>query len=520
MKQHLFFLLVLGSIALWVGLNLFHPGWFISHDGIFHLRRAAEMVEVLKTGIFPVRYAPTLDNNFGVPLFNYIYPGPYYLAAIPNLLLGIGLPTILKCMMFAAYFGGALGWYSYFVKRPAVAWVTGLVSLLTPYLLVNIYVRGALGEILVLGLLPWALLSQKQILESGKIQLYSPIALTLVFISHNVLGYLFLPLLLLHLLTQPKFRLRGLTNVLLSLALASFFWLPMISERKLLLSGANNNFSFYYGDHFVAPWQLLNSPWGYGYSEPGTALDGFTFQLGYAPLWALGVILIYALFGKSHWERRQVVVGLGVILLVIFVMTKYSLPLWHSFLLFAAIQFPWRLLGIVAVTVPFLLGVALSRTNTRGVILLGAVMLLIGLYNIYPDRSPKQLLNRDELAASYAQWQDGTTTSYRNEIIPRWATTEHLGKSPEKGQDFTFVQETSITSVSTFPKNYFPSWQGEIDGQPLALSPASDGQIAYTTLAGKHTYHLFVGNTLVESLANWLSIGSLAVLLYLIRYTK
>src|SRR5690242_927131 len=190
MKQHIWFILSILVISLWLGSGLLHAGWFVSHDGIFHVRRAAEMVEQLKAGVFPVRYAPSFDNNYGVPLFNYIYPGPYYLLSFAHLLSGIGIPTLIKALMLGSLISGAFGWYVYFRTKPTVAWIASLVSVFTPYLLTNIYVRGALGETLALGLLPWVLVAQQQLLKTGKLQWYSPIALFLALIAHNFIGYL------------------------------------------------------------------------------------------------------------------------------------------------------------------------------------------------------------------------------------------------------------------------------------------------------------------------------------------
>lgn len=521
MKWHLWHVFFILLISLWLGSGLFHTGWFISHDGIFHVRRAAEMVEMLRAGSFPVRYALSLDNNYGIPLFNYIYPGPYYLAAIPNLIFGIGLPTIIKLLMFTSLLGGALGWYVYFSSRRSVALAVSLVSLFTPYLLVNIYVRASLGEIITVSLLPWALLMQKQISQTGKIRAYSPLPLFLALISHNFLGYLALPLLVLHLFISQKHALRAIINILLSLGLASFFWLPMLAEKNLLISGISNNFSFPLIDHFVAPWQFITSPWGYGFSMKGTDQDGMTFQLGYTAIFSLVVTFVLGVKNyRRHYGRAIIIFGLALIFLL-FLMTSGSLPLWNISPLLSAVQFPWRLLALGAIIVPLILGLSLEGVQSSKILyLFCSVICVIGIINTFTFRKPLKYLSRPQFASAYALWQNGTTTSFREEIAPRWSVSDHPTISTANGSDFRFAREVSVETTATFPKNYFPSWRGEIDDLPLTLSPTDTGEISYTMEPGLHNYHIYLGSTSIEQLANIMSLLSLGIILYLIRYTN
>lgn len=521
MRRHFWQMFSLLLISVWLGWGLFHTGWFISHDGIFHVRRSAEMVEMLKAGYFPVRYGSSLDNNFGIPLFNYVYPGPYYLSAIVNLLTGIGLPTILKLLMFSSLIVGALGWYSYFKERKEIAWIAGLVSLFTPYFLVNIYVRADLGESIALALLPWVFLMQKKVLETGKINWYTPIPLFLALICHNFIGYFMLPILFLNVFLSSKHRMEGVCSLVLGIGLASLFWIPMLFERQFLLSGITGNFSFPYTDHFVALWQFFVSPWGYGYSMPGVLHDGFTFQIGFVPLLGIVLALCFSLLNLRARSQRRTLYFCLIIFFLIFCMTSWSTALWGLFPLLKAVQFPWRLLGLVGVLAPFVVGLSLQNIKSqRSLWSLAIVFLAIGIFNTYSFRAPAKYLSRAEFSEAYALWQNGTTTSFRDEIVPRWAPSEHTSVSPETGSDFKFTKEVSDPTVYIFPKNYFPSWKGEIDGKPMILSPSPDGEISFTLLPGRHVYHLYLGSTNLEDISNLLTLLSLGLLLYLMRYTN
>ena len=71
--MEIIFLILLSIPAIWA---LIPPGYFYTHDGVFHLVRLAHFYNELKNGQFPVRWAHDLAYGFGYPLFNYIAPLP------------------------------------------------------------------------------------------------------------------------------------------------------------------------------------------------------------------------------------------------------------------------------------------------------------------------------------------------------------------------------------------------------------------------------------------------------------
>lgn len=100
-------------IILLVGIilisSLLRPGWYLSHDGIFHIYRTEEALSMLKLGHFPLRWAGNFDQGFGIPLFSFVYPLPYYLSAI--LSVALGSMWSLKIVTITSYLLGGLGMY-------------------------------------------------------------------------------------------------------------------------------------------------------------------------------------------------------------------------------------------------------------------------------------------------------------------------------------------------------------------------------------------------------------------------
>jgi len=58
------------------------PGFYTSHDGETHTARTAQYYQALKDHQFPPRFAESLYNGLGSPIFVYIYPIHYLLGSI------------------------------------------------------------------------------------------------------------------------------------------------------------------------------------------------------------------------------------------------------------------------------------------------------------------------------------------------------------------------------------------------------------------------------------------------------
>src|SRR5713226_8690802 len=74
-----------------------------THDGEYHAIRFYEFDKALRDGSFYPRWAPDLNNGFGVPLFNYVYPLPNYIAFFLNV-IGFSFINAFKASMIIAGF--------------------------------------------------------------------------------------------------------------------------------------------------------------------------------------------------------------------------------------------------------------------------------------------------------------------------------------------------------------------------------------------------------------------------------
>lgn len=504
--------------------------WIETHDGIFHVIRLEVFVDALKHGQFPVRWAGSLDNGFGLPLFNYVYPAPYYLGT-PLFLLGLSSKWVIKIISVGFYLLGGLGVYLTFAKSRLRALFAATIFLTTPYLMLNLFVRGALGEFIAICLLPWVILSTNDLIKKGKLSWFHPLPYFFLFLSHNFLSFLFLPIYLLILFRNSrKSRILGLVNLFLSVVLAAFFLIPMVLERTLVYAGSGGNFTYNYADHFLYPLQLLWSRWGNGHSVVGIG-DGISFQLGIANLLLIGLSLYWGFrHRKSSDLKFWLIIAFGSILLLL----PIALPIWKLFSPLQVIQFPWRLLALTTICAPMIAYYSislLSKTKMQRNIMIA--LAVISIFFAYFFSTPPYLQNNEQFATQMYIHRDQTTTSSRLELIPRWAPLKERWKKVEEIHIASGNAELQLThndpyrlsliSTTTDPdtsfaikRNYFPSWKVQDEtGKTLKLDVSSEGDLLFSPELGTHTYNIYVGSTLVETISNWLSIFGLIIIICL-----
>jgi len=521
LRKHLLPLTVILLFVLFVTRVIWSTRSVIeTHDGIFHVIRQAELTEMIRLGQFPVRWAGRLDNGFGLPLFNYVYPGPYYLA-LPLTLIGISAKWAIKLLMLGSYLMGGVGVYFLFATRSRRrALFAALLYLSTPYLLLNLFVRGALGELLAMSLLPLVILFLQDLSNTKKLKWYHPLPYFLLFLSHNFLSFLFLPIYLLYAFFRRSFK-SALISLILSLGLAAFFVIPMLSERGYLLSVTQNDYTYTYQDHFVYLSQLLYSPWGHGYSVVGSG-DAMSFQLGIPQLFFVATALWLLLKKRGNPDLKF---WLAILAAVIFFTTPLSLPLWRFLSPLQIVQFPWRMLALSSMPLAIIAYYSLQSGklgSSKRLLLL--ILLGIGFIFAYLYSTPAYLQNPAQFQQQLYIHQEKTTTSSRRELLPKWSTGDERWKGDEEARVLRGVGDLLLTSANPISltirsitddpnavylirRHYFPLWQlTDESGKIIPLSPDEAGEIIFAPDIGSHEYSLTLLSTPIERLSNFLTI--------------
>src|SRR3989344_7411455 len=298
------------SVVLFVALisiiSLFSPGLPPTHDGEYHVVRFSQFYKVLESGILYPRWAPDFNNGFGIPLFNYVYPLPNYVAALFHF-LGFSFIDSFKLNMIFASFIGAIFFYLWarLYWKDLGAVVSSILYTFSPYHFLDIYVRGSVGEVWALALFPgllWSFYSLYQTKEK-KFFLLSITFLFLLVLSHNILALVFFTFFLAYAVflfwntEDKKTFLKHLTLIIIfGLSLSSPFWLPALYEAKYVL-GLQISSPLH---HFPKIYQLIYSSWGYGFSGEDKA-GQMSFQIGIANIIAvMGATLIFFISRKKE----------------------------------------------------------------------------------------------------------------------------------------------------------------------------------------------------------------------------
>lgn len=524
---NLFIIFIFALIAVF---PLLHPGLIPTHDGEYHVVRFYEFNKTLTDGNLYPRWAPDLNSGFGVPLFNYVYPLPNYIASALHL-FGISFIDAFKLNMLAAFIIGAIFFYLW--ARNFWGELGGLVSAVvysfSPYFFVDIYIRGSVGEVWALGLFPlflWAV--TKAIARNAKLFIpLSGLFLALVIFSHNILAFAFYPfaisyiLLLIYLGGDRIIKLKNsLVIILLGLGLSCVFWLPAILERNYV-TGLQ---IFDLKKNFAEIYQLLIPSWGSGFFATSNGNE-MSIQIGIVNLLAfIFSFLTGFLFLKRKDKRLKLVLFFWIwFFLLSFLMTKFSSPVWNlPFMNY--FQFPWRFLSIVILTTSFLAGSILSIMPSK---LLAFSIIFLAFLLSTGYRYPAYYLYRnDSYYITRPNFIDGTN-SIGNSFNTIWFKAKPVRKSEKikllgkgkinikelKSNSYKFdvmLPETSRVVVNTA---YFPGWTAYVDGRLQKTKIENNGVFSYPLPAGKHSSSVVLEDTFIRKISTYLSSISLLIVL-------
>ncbi|NMC36427.1 hypothetical protein GYA49_05285 [Candidatus Beckwithbacteria bacterium] len=513
-----------------------YPGVPATHDNNNHLARMANFYKALKDGHFPPRWAPNLNYQFGYPVFNYNYYLPY-VPALPFFVLGFSLETSLKCSYFIFLLAGGIGLY-FFLKEhlsKEAALAGAILYLTAPPQLLQIFVRGNIGEAAGWAMLPIGLLSIHKLIIAKKFNLLwwlaSSFSVLLLLLSHNVVFLLGLPVLLAYGLMiglSKKIQLIPfISALLLGLGFGAYFLIPAILETKFITLPQVALSKQFLG-HFPNLSQLLYSPWGYGYSEVGSA-DTMSFQLGpiHLLLLIIGLGLLIFKFQKIKFNKLNLIIifFIGIFLISVFLMLPVSSFFWKTFPFLQQIQFPWRLLVLTTLSLSILGGFIAEKLPKVFVYVVLGMVIVYGfflakpqsylhqddfMYIMFPFTSSVNHenmplgFNMDKNAEYKTQLTD--TKSKASFNVKKWKTQAHEYQI-DSSENTTVIEHTA----------YFPGWEVWIDGQPVSIVSNNSeypGMITYQVNKGTHQVKtVLTEHTSARKIGDIISLTSLVILI-------
>lgn len=508
-KQFIFILLALFLLLLPIIFPLLQKGFFISDDGEWMIIRFSAFYEMIRGGEFPVRFLQRLNNGFGYPVANFLYPGYLYLG-VPIHVLGFSFIDTIKILMGSSMVFSVVFCYFWLRKffGAFAAFFGSLFYGYAPYHLFDLYKRGSLGELLALAVIPFVLWQVER-----KSVFWSALGLGFLLLSHNTLSLFFFVLLILYMLLNVaiathKKKLALYYGLICSVGIGSsaFFWIPAIYDLQYTVFATKS----------IANWSSYFS---------GVQLVGVQTYLAFA------LALLLFLKGKvKAASHRLTLFFLFLGLLGMFLATSGSGILWKN-LPVSFVQFPFRFLSITILAGAFITAFLFSEFSKKQQVVGAGVLTVLSVVSLWQSVSAVEYTEKGD--SYYATNMD--TTTVQQEYMPIWVKEHPTKWQPEKvitdggnltsltvrPGNFSFQTEGKNSAIYVVQSIYFPGWLAKIDGERSTIAYKNpQGLIEVPVPAGKHTVSVTFSETPVRLFADIVSIVSVLSLIVVIVVGK
>jgi hypothetical protein len=550
LKKDYFWIILILFFSLLAARFLLRPGFYTFSDEP-HIANLYQMIRAIKSGQIPPRWAPDVSFNFGHPLFNFYYLLPFYLGSFFHFFLGTSLIGSLKLVFLLSFpFSGVA---FYFLMRKFFSQVASfsasILYIFAPYRAVDLYVRGAVGEMWGFVLMPLVALCFINLIERKNFYHLSLAGLSLagLILAHNLTPLIFLPflvVLILVLIWQRKDKtlsfIYSLVASVLGLALSAYYWLPAVLEKKYLQKGT----PFHPLNHFPFIKQLIFPSWGYGASVWGPN-DELSFQIGVINFLVV-VLAVFSFFiTRKVWGKKKIVFflfSLFSFLFSVFMMNIRSWFIWKLLPIGEYIQFPWRFLMLTTFFSSLMVGFAEPLLNRKWQKILPLSLALLAIILTWGYFKPAKQVRVDDDYYLRRFFADRTILgkrdsfskeylSYSEDYLPLTIWTKERPRSllPKVETDdvqalISFQEKTPTKLEIDFQNNrktnlfintyYFPGWKAWINGEAVKIDPAEPfGQMRMTVSAGEHKIRVEFKESFLRRVADIISLVGCIVFL-------
>ncbi|MCR5186448.1 MAG: YfhO family protein [Clostridia bacterium] len=324
-----------------------------AHDLGYHLNRIMQISDAINGGRFPILIHSGLLHNLGYanPLF---YPELFlYIPAILISITHIHALTAYKLFLIIISFFTFLSMYyasNKIFEKKEIAYLSGILYTFSLYRLTDIYVRGALGELIAFIFLPLLIYGLYNVLfEKSDKWFFICIGFWGLINSHVLSFIIMIPIVLTIcilnvdiIVKNKKIFFKLLIAACISVLLCIGFIGPMIEQKslgiyKVDVHDADTPQALYERANSLS--MTLSSSVKSGFSVDSSARDdGMSSGIGLILIiLALGIFYRKNPNGNNRFETQGVAIGM-----VVFLMTTKLFP-WNHLGGLSLIQFPYRL---------------------------------------------------------------------------------------------------------------------------------------------------------------------------------
>jgi hypothetical protein len=355
------------------------------HDWNFELVRVAQFKSAMMNGQLPPYWAEDLYGGYGSPIFLFYAPLFCFVSALCSFATGsiasgstlaLLLFTLIGTLSMKLLVQEALGEGS--TENVAASRIAACCFILNPYLMGDKLLRNANAEYAALCLLPLVLYGLVMVGRKPKLgALLLSAGLALTILAHNLTALIAISLVCsIALMLYQHERKRSVwamifVGIVVGLGLSAFFWIPALFYKSL-----------------VSIEQMMTGKFDYHVNFPKAhaLLAGEFYSIGI--LLPCLLIFLSRRHGSDWVGKRLYRISLTLAVLFLLLQTRLSLPIWEHVQFLPLFQFPWRMMGPLALVGSIAVGLSaacvLKRDHPGAVARKELMILLLCLLNAAP----------------------------------------------------------------------------------------------------------------------------------------
>lgn len=506
------------------------------HDWIYELVRVAQYKSALINGQFPPYWGADLYSGYGSPIFLFYAPLYSFVSSLCSVVTGSIASGSSLAILFFSIMGiismmllvqEALGENN--VKNMAASRIAAGFFILNPYLMSDKLLRNANAEYTALCIFPFAiygLLLIRRKPYSGALVLSFGLAITIL--AHNLTALVVVLLTgvvaVVHYLPErrPQLWFTILGSMAVSLGLSAFFWLPAIYYKSLVHIDQMTTGRFDFHSNFPS----LKSLFAGSFYSTGVLLPCL-------------LLLLWTKWNRDCTSGKNLYYFTLVSTVFFAVLqTRLSIPVWEHVPFMSLFQFPWRMMGPLAVVASMAVGLsaacALTGKSNKEInrhelmilllCILNAAPVLIASRNI-PENVSSQLpylLTGDTISLK------GLQATVLDEYLPIIADAKTISSDPSETEPVvrsfpeieakvirntgTTIALDTIGATSTtlqFSKWFFPGWTCWVNGIESAVKMSNSGTLNVLIPRGTNNVVIQLSHPHMRRIGLWISFISL-----------
>jgi len=425
---------------------------------LYSLVRIAEYKNALDQSQYPPYWASNLYGGLGSP--DFVYYAPLYSFVSSSLIslaggidsaaaLTLMLTSVAGLIFMFLFLRELLGRYE--INDDGAIRVGLYFYGLSPYLIADKLIRSASAEFMALSIAPLVfygivLIQRKP--RAGSIILSVGIALTIL--SHNLTALIVFALSLFVVVLMyynDKIKLAySSASMMLGLCMSAFFWLPALYYKSLVRAELLTIDKFDFHNQFKGFVQ-------YFWVEKFYSAGPFPIIL----LMMAGAVYIYQARNKNNHILFPTIILLAALsVLFILLQLSVSIPLWEIIPFMELFQFPWRMMGPLALVTAVLAAILFACITTslfnrkkrlaEFIILIACLLVAVPQLNKVRTFTTHADMALPEFLSAESIRHQAMPATVGDEYLPKYADPSLLSKAISNNRPLDFSISTDFVT--------------------------------------------------------------------------